>query len=72
MPDFPILYITDENDITRGIAIYPDSKTRYAINNDGEIPDAWATLYRRDVPNLSDDEWFASPGPEWTLIGGSR
>jgi hypothetical protein len=30
--------------------------------------DQWPTLQRATVPNLTDEEWTASPGPDWQDI----
>ena len=47
----------------RRIVVYPEYKIRYfgAIGSD-----QWPILYRRDVPNLTHEEWIAPPGAGWT------
>ena len=59
-PVYPIIYVNREE--KRRIDVYPDYKLRYQFWQEGAtpVPDHWI-LYRRDVPNLSDETWFAPP-----------
>ena len=56
----PIIYVNRLE--RRRIDVYPDYKLRYQFWQEGAtpVPDHWI-LYRRDVPNLSDETWFAPP-----------
>lgn len=49
------------------IIVYDDQKVR-VFRHKSTLQDEWSVLYRRDVPNLTDDEWFASPGDDWTEV----
>lgn len=51
------------NDGPCRIDVLPDRKIRTLW-----FGDEWPILYRREVPNLTDAEWYASPGPEWTEL----
>jgi hypothetical protein len=46
---------------SRAITIYETYKIRsgYFTN------DRWPVLHRCTVPTLTDEEWYAAPGPEW-------
>lgn len=57
---YPRIWITPDG--TR-IEIYSDRKERTFMGH--AEPDKWI-LYRRDVPGLTDDEWYGCP------IAGSR
>ena len=59
-PTYPIIW---RHPSGRIITVYADCKVRtgYYWNYD-----AWGTLNRSVVPALTDDEWIATPGPEWT------
>lgn len=55
----------------RRIEVYADHKVRYSgkphtrsMTKAGDSGDQWPVLYRRDVPNLTDDEWQAAPVEE--------
>jgi Zn ribbon nucleic-acid-binding protein len=48
----------------RTIEVWPDRKIRAGY----PFPDdLWPALYRSGVPNLTDEEWYASPGADWNL-----
>jgi hypothetical protein len=60
----------------RMIEVYPDHKVRYSgkpharsVMRAGDTSDEWPVLYRREVPNLTDDEWTAAPSERgWTEV----
>ena len=64
----PIIYVNRKE--KRRIDVHPGFKLRYSFWQEGFTPvqDRWV-LYRRDVPNLSDEVWFAPPiTPGWERI----
>lgn len=50
-----------DDDKTTTVSIWPDRKVRTGYF----AKDMWDTLHRATVPNLTDEEWTASPGPDW-------
>jgi len=55
------------NDGPVKIVVTPERKLRvFAYKSPTQ--DEWPILYRRDVPNLTDAEWYDAPGPEWELV----
>ena len=55
--NYPIVYTNGE----KRIEIYADRKIRFGYFE----KDYWQQLFRNTVPNLTDAEWYAAPGPEW-------
>lgn len=56
----------------RRIEVFDTYKVRYSSKPyarshapPGDNSDEWPILYRSDVPNLTEAEWFASPGEGW-------
>lgn len=49
----------------REILVYSDHKVRYIP---GRSDDAWRTLQRATVPNLTDEQWIAAPSSEWKAV----
>jgi hypothetical protein len=49
------------------IMVNPEVKVRFIDRKiaEGPMPDKDWLLWRRDVPSLTDEQWYASPGPEW-------
>lgn len=35
-----------------------------AVIREGDTADEWPILYRRDVPTLTDEQWYAAPEEE--------
>lgn len=72
MPNYPIMWKHADG---RTITIYADRKERsnYTTKDRGfgsPSRDEWPILYRRDVPNLSDEQWTAGPiETGWTRQG---
>ena len=62
-PTYPIIWRHPDG---RSIEMYAEHKLRIGFPHPLTRLDRWAILYRREVPNLTDDEWIATPGPEWT------
>ena len=49
-----------DDDKTTTITVWPDKKVRTGFH----AVDIWDTLPREGL-SLTDEEWAASPGPEW-------
>jgi hypothetical protein len=50
-------------DGTKRIYVYGDRKIRFGFYEEGR--DYWQVLWRTQVPNLTDEEWFRAPTAEW-------
>lgn len=53
-----------QNGTGHRIVITETAKERFGYREN----DQWRVLRRDTVPNLSDAEWFASPGQDWREI----
>jgi hypothetical protein len=54
---------TDDGKTTT-VSVWDDKKVRTGYYE----PDFWSTLNRSTVPNLTDEEWAAAPGPDWKEV----
>ena len=62
-----LLWVHDDG---REIAVWEDLKVR---NFPKRPYDEWPVLYRRDVPNLTDEQWYAAPVESgWRLVVDRR
>ena len=43
-----------------------DGRSSEVFRHDTPPTDEWPILERSTVPTLTDDDWYASPGPDWT------
>ena len=72
--DYPVRYVRQDTKPgeVREIVIYVDRKLRRFNDgtSNGRLDLHWV-LYRADVPNLTDEDWYSAPSFEggWSLNG---